>query len=98
MKKKIVLEPQPSLGVLRVLCGNTIAFLGVLGVLGGEALAAENYPARPIRMLIPSPPGGGTDILGRLVKDGLTDLWKQPIVADNRGGASGRIAAQTVAK
>ena len=49
-------------------------------------------------MLIPSPPGGGTDILGRLVKDGLTDLWKQPIVADNRGGASGRLAAATVAK
>lgn len=49
-------------------------------------------------MLIPSPPGGGTDILGRLVKEGLTDLWKQPIVADNRGGASGRLAAATVAK
>ena len=49
-------------------------------------------------MLIPSPPGGGTDILGRILKEGLTDLWKQPIVVDNRGGASGRIAAAATAK
>jgi tripartite-type tricarboxylate transporter receptor subunit TctC len=49
-------------------------------------------------MLIPSPPGGGTDTLGRILKEGLTDLWKQPIVVDNRGGASGRIAAAATAK
>jgi len=58
----------------------------------------QTYPNKPIRMLIPSPPGGGTDILGRILKEGLTDLWKQPIVVDNRGGASGRIAAAATAK
>jgi len=59
---------------------------------------AQQYPNKPIRLLIPSPPGGGTDILGRILKEGLTDLWLQPVVVDNRGGASGRIAAAAVAK
>jgi tripartite-type tricarboxylate transporter receptor subunit TctC len=62
------------------------------------AALSQEYPSKPIRLLIPSPPGGGTDILGRLLKEGLTELWRQPVVADNRGGASGRIAAAAVAK
>lgn len=63
-----------------------------------QTLCAQAYPVKPIRLLIPSPPGGGTDTLGRIVKEGLTELWSQPIVVDNRGGASGRIAAAAVAK
>ena len=59
---------------------------------------AQDYPTRPIRLLIPSPPGGGTDVLGRIVSDRLTKRWGQQIVVDNRGGASGRIAAEAVAK
>jgi tripartite-type tricarboxylate transporter receptor subunit TctC len=59
---------------------------------------AQPYPNKPIRLLIPSLPVGGTDILGRVLKEGLTDLWKQPVVVDNRGGASGRIAAAAAAK
>jgi len=59
---------------------------------------AQDFPNKPIRMLIPSPPGGGTDILGRLLKEGFSELWGQPIVVDNRGGASGRIAAAATAK
>src|ERR1044072_5165518 len=62
-----------------------------------NAGAAQQYPTKPIRLLIPSPPGGGTDILGRLLKEGFTELWGQPIVVDNRGGASGRIAAAAAA-
>jgi len=49
-------------------------------------------------MLIPSPPGGGTDILGRVLKEGLAEYGIQPVVVDNRGGASGRIAAASTAK
>jgi tripartite-type tricarboxylate transporter receptor subunit TctC len=64
----------------------------------GSGGSGQAYPSKPIRMLIPSPPGGGTDILGRILKEGLTELWGQPVVADNRGGASGRIAAAAVAK
>jgi tripartite-type tricarboxylate transporter receptor subunit TctC len=66
--------------------------------LTSAAFAQQPYPNKPIRLLIPSPPGGGTDILGRLLKEGLTELWAQPVVVDNRGGASGRIAAAAVAK
>ena len=57
-----------------------------------------NYPGKPIRLIIPSPPGGGTDILGRLLQQGMMDLWGQPVVVDNRGGASGHIAAAAAAK
>jgi tripartite-type tricarboxylate transporter receptor subunit TctC len=67
-------------------------------VAAAPAAWAQHYPDKPIRLLIPSPPGGGTDLLGRIVKDGLTELWAQPVVADNRGGASGRIAAAAAAK
>jgi tripartite-type tricarboxylate transporter receptor subunit TctC len=70
-----------------------------LGVLAFAPPAlAQQYPTKPIRLLIPSPPGGGTDILGRILKEGLTEMWGQPVVVDNRGGASGRIAAAAVAK
>jgi tripartite-type tricarboxylate transporter receptor subunit TctC len=60
--------------------------------------AQQPYPTKPIRMLIPSPPGGGTDILGRLLQQGMVELLGQPVVVDNRGGASGQIAAAAVAK
>lgn len=68
-------------------------------VMASSAAHAQDYPSKPVRMLIPSPPGGGTDILGRVVKEGYSELWGgQPIVVDNRGGASGRIAAAATAK
>ncbi len=60
--------------------------------------AQQPYPSKPVRMLIPSPPGGGTDILGRLLQQGMVEMWAQPVVVDNRGGASGQIAAAAVAK
>jgi len=74
----------------------------VLAVLAAAVITssalAQQYPAKPIRLLIPSPPGGGTDLLGRILKDGLAEQWGQPIVVDNRGGASGRIAAAATAR
>jgi len=76
---------------VRMLCA--IAFVTPL-----VAAHAQSYPSRPVRILIPSPPGGGTDILGRLLREGLADKWNQPIVVDNRGGASGQIAADIAAK
>lgn len=63
-----------------------------------HAHAQPAYPVKPVRMLIPSPPGGGTDILGRLLQQGMVELWSQPVVVDNRSGASGQIAAAAVAK
>jgi tripartite-type tricarboxylate transporter receptor subunit TctC len=74
----------------------------VFAVLAALALTpaafAQQYPDKPIRLLIPSPPGGGTDLLGRILKDGFTEMWGQTVVVDKRGGASGRIAAAAAAK
>ena len=69
-----------------------------LQIPGLVAHAQQPYPAKPIRMLIPSPPGGGTDTLGRVLQQGLVEQWNQPVVMDNRGGANGQIAGAAVAK
>ena len=54
------------------------------------------YPTKSIRLIVPAAPGGGTDIIGRLIGQGLTDVWGQTVVIDNRGGAGG-IAGVTIA-
>ena len=69
------------------------ALLGLYTFANGQP-----YPNKPIRLLIPSPPAGGTDTLGRLIRDGMQEMWSQTVVVDNRGGASGRIAAAAAAK
>ena len=60
--------------------------------------AAENYPNRPIRMVVPFVAGGGTDLLARLVSPRMSDLLGQQIVVDNRGGAGSVLGTQIVAK
>jgi tripartite-type tricarboxylate transporter receptor subunit TctC len=60
--------------------------------------AAQAYPARPITMVIPFPPGGGNDALGRMVADKMSKSLGQQIVVDNRGGAGGTIATRAVAR
>lgn len=85
--------------IVKFLLNVTTLMTGILAVAAlAPPASAQDYPNKPIRMLIPSPAGGGTDILGRILKDGLTELWLQPVVVDNRGGASGRIAAAAAAK
>lgn len=59
---------------------------------------AQEYPARPIRMLVPFAPGGNTDILARAVARQMTENWNTPIVVDNRPGGNGFIAADIAAK
>ena len=65
-----------------------------------QALAqpAEAWPARPVRFILPFPPGGGTDILGRLIAERLTVSLGQPVVTENRGGAGGNVGAEAAAK
>jgi len=77
---------------------NAARTLAWLALAITPCVLAQPYPSKPIRLLIPSPPGGGTDILGRLLQQGMTELWAQPVVVDNRGGASGRIAAAATAR
>lgn len=59
---------------------------------------AQNYPVKPIRLVVPSSPGGGTDIVGRIVAQKLAELLGQQILVDNRGGAGTRIGNEIVAK
>src|SRR5258706_11831635 len=59
---------------------------------------AQQYPARPVRMLIGFPPGGGTDIVGRIVAQKLAESLGQQLIVENRGGATGMIAAELTAK
>jgi tripartite-type tricarboxylate transporter receptor subunit TctC len=59
---------------------------------------AQNYPAGPMRIVVPFTPGGGTDILARLIGQKLNESWGQPVVVDNRPGASGTVGTAFVAK
>jgi tripartite-type tricarboxylate transporter receptor subunit TctC len=59
---------------------------------------SQQYPARTVRMIVGFPPGGGTDIVGRIVAQKLTDVLGQQVIVDNRGGASGQLAAELTAK
>jgi tripartite-type tricarboxylate transporter receptor subunit TctC len=63
-----------------------------------SALAQQGFPSKPVRLLIPYPPGGAVDILGRTLGDELSKMWGQPVVIENRPGAGGTIASQVVAK
>lgn len=58
----------------------------------------EPWPAKPIRLLVPFPPGGGADFIGRMIGQRLATLWGQPVVVDNKPGASTMIASEMVAK
>ena len=62
------------------------------------AAADDNYPTRPVRLLVPFAPGGGADALSRIITPKMHDALGQAWVVDNRGGAAGNIAAETVAK
>src|SRR6266704_1521713 len=62
------------------------------------AAGGSSFPARPVRMVVGFPPGGGTDIIARLVAQKLTERWGQSVVVENRAGAGGNIATDLVAR
>ena len=67
--------------------------------LGLPVLAcAQAYPSKPIRLVVPFPPGGSLDVVARAIGQKLSDAWGQPVVIDNRPGAGGNIGADLVAK
>ena len=74
----------------------TVACAALLPVLA--AAQADSWPTRPVRMLVPFPPGGGADFVARLFGQRLSELWRQPVIIENRPGASTMIAAEAVAK
>ncbi len=70
----------------------------VLGIVPLAGLAQEPWPSRPVRVVVPSSPGGGTDVYARVLSQGLSEALKQQFVVDNRPGGSGNIGAEIVAK
>ncbi len=72
--------------------------LGILVGMLAMAAGAQDYPNKPIRMIIPYPPGGGTDVVGRILNEPLATALGQPIVIDNKGGAAGNVGTDIAAK
>ena len=73
----------------------TLAF-GALA--SAPALAQQSFPSRPVNLVVPFPPGGGTDTGARILAEQLSKRWGQPVVVENKGGAAGQIGADSVAK
>jgi len=63
-----------------------------------QAASAQQYPSRSVKLIVPYPPGGTADATARIVADGLSRKWAQPVVVENRAGAGGNVAAEFVGR
>jgi tripartite-type tricarboxylate transporter receptor subunit TctC len=72
--------------------------LACLAILASPAAISQGYPSKPIKMIVPFPAGGTTDVVARLVAQRMSESMGQPVVVENRGGAGGAIGADAVAK
>ena len=70
----------------------------IASLVAATAVAQDQWPSKPLRMILPFPPGGGTDILGRLIAERLSAGLGQPVVTENRGGAGGNVGAEAAAR
>src|SRR6186997_1686100 len=72
--------------------------LALLAALALAGVAHAQYPTKPVRIVVPYPAGGTSDILARSIGQKLQELWGQPVIVDNKPGATGNVGAEIVAK
>ena len=92
----IVGGDRKSYGTMKDIIKAALALTVVVGLT--PAWSQENWPAKPARLVVPSSPGGGTDVFARLLAQALTESLKQQFLVDNRPGASGNIGSEIVAR
>jgi tripartite-type tricarboxylate transporter receptor subunit TctC len=80
--------------MLRAIMACIAAILGLSPI----AVPAQSYPAKPIRLIVPYPPGGPTDLVGRTIAQKLTEVWGQQIVVENRAGAASAVGTEIAAR
>ena len=78
-------------------CVKALMSIGLV-CIGASSSWAQRYPAKVVRLLVPFSPGSGSDTLGRIIAGGLTDVFGQQVIVDNRAGAAGNIGAEIAAK
>jgi tripartite-type tricarboxylate transporter receptor subunit TctC len=86
--------------IAHLLRAGLLACTAIAALSAGMAAQAQaaDYPTKPIRLVVPYPPGGGTDVIARIVQERMQALLGQPVLIDNRGGAAGAIGTDIVAK
>jgi len=84
--------------MLRVMLAARMVIMGAALAVGASTVSAQTYPSQPIHMVVPFPPGGGTDALARAIQEPFQKAIGQTVVIDNRGGGGGSIGHEIVAK
>ncbi|HVL59728.1 MAG TPA: threonine dehydratase [Burkholderiaceae bacterium] len=93
-------DPTPALDKeqIQMRCSRRRFLAAALLAAGAPAWAQERYPARPVRFVVPYPPGGASDVTARILADKLTEAWGQQVIVDNRPGANGIVALEVFVK
>jgi tripartite-type tricarboxylate transporter receptor subunit TctC len=77
---------------------NLVRYVTLAGLLAASAAQAQNFPTKPVRLIVPFPAGGSTDIVGRTLAQKLTEMWGQSVIVENRAGGSTMIGTEMVAR
>lgn len=80
----------------RILCAVAALIFALSGAVSGAQAQNADFPTRPVRVVVPFAPGGGVDIVARLVAPKLSQRWRQPVVVENKAGAVGLVASEYV--